>query len=627
MLGGASPAEMQQLASLLHLIRSGSPVVDSLLAATTQEQPVGTSVQQAEKKGSSGNQGKPVAQKTATGARPEDSGWQVQKDRKREKQVGNDNKEAATELLEVLSPSNSAFVASTGHLSRDKACFCLASKAEAERAVLELSSPLPMAILAPANIGNKGTEVTVLVKMGRHTTSWTRHLVQLGREDVVFDHSQVAKGGRVTDANVRVVVYGRENKCPNDVWKSLQSAPKAVVDAWLKQTAGLQEVGRLHKPRLVAETGELSVVAEVPPAEVHKGEASSGEGGLFFRRFVETEEERAQQRIVPLDTKHDRLAALRVAKTLPGVALGVVPTRKGWGIRVATAAYEQVLAEVNPDARETLAGSDYLVSGLPLSWGKSNVIFFLGDWEANPVGQPFRVGFRNTWTVRATREPPNKVLQNPDPLGLNVLASISLKEHRPKKAKTVLKQVQGPTKQSKQGLPRSWAQVTAPEKASRKLPQRPSGQAWGSNDVFVNGENYSTRETNTAPSQPGRGAARPSTETVPSQEHQQQPSTSAFPPDFMAQLQSMVQSAVRAAMQPVYAELEQVKAAADESTPMRAVAMDGSEEEEEDSGEEETPQLGAAPAQVVATEARRPAEPSGEPPSHRRSANSRSPRR
>ncbi len=92
---------------------------------------------------------------------------------------------------------------------------------------------------------------------------------------------------------------------------------------WLKNVAGMMEVGRLQSPRLVAETGELSVVAEVPPTEVAKGEAASGESGLFLRRFVESEEDRALQRVVPLDLRHDRLAALRIAKSLQGVAVPV----------------------------------------------------------------------------------------------------------------------------------------------------------------------------------------------------------------------------------------------------------------------------------------------------------------
>ena len=585
-LAGASPTELQLLSSLLQLIRSGSPLVQSLLSASqSQPQPSAPAQERAVDEVAKSSRAKLQGQEEVSQRRKETPaatkpGWQVQMP-KRSSQA-EPKAEAAADVSEVVSPSNAEAVESTGKLTRDKACFCLTTKAGAVKALAELSSPLPMAVLAPTKIGDKGTEVSVLVKKGKSVTSWTRFLVQLGKEDVVFDHSQVPKGGRVTDANVKLVVYGRQHKSPDDVWKSLQSTPKAVVDAWLKKTAGLQEVGRLHNPRLVAESGELSVVAEMPPAEATKAEVVSGEGGLFVRRFLETEADRARQRVVPLDTKHDRLASLRVAKSLPGVALGVVPTRRGWGIRVAAEKYEQVLAEVNPEAQATLAGSDYLVSGLPLSWGQNNVKTFLGAWDARPVGQPTRVGFRNTWTVRATQEPPNTCLQNHDPLGLNVLATISVKEYRPRspKVKTVLKlQSEQSTKETK--LPKSWAAVAAQGTASRTVNKSPCESA----------ALHSAQTLRT--DQPQAMAAPP-----------QSPQVQAFPPDFMTQLQAMIQSVVRTEMKPVYAELEQVRAVVDEDAAMQAKALEESDTEKEEYDDDEAlARLAAAPASSAVTAA------------------------
>ena len=140
-------------------------------------------------------------------------------------------------------------------------------------------------------------------------------------------------------ANVKVAVLGREGKSPKDVWKALQQAPKAAVDTWLKKKAGLTEVGRIHAPRLINE--ELSVVAAIPPHDITRVELASGENGLFSQRFVETAEDREQQRVVPLDKQHDRLAALRIARSKGSLALGVVPTRRGWDIRVQAKSFRQ----------------------------------------------------------------------------------------------------------------------------------------------------------------------------------------------------------------------------------------------------------------------------------------------
>ena len=239
--------------------------------------------------------------------------------------------------------------------------------------------------------------------------------------------------------------------------------------------------------------------------------------------------------------------------------------------------FEQVLAEVNPEAQASLVGQDYLVSGLPLSWGRSNVKAFLGSWDTNPVGQPLRVGFRHTWTVRATQEPLSKVLKNPDPLGLNVLAVITTKEYRPRPAKTVLKQQRVASKQAKPRLPKSWAEVAAqrnhpggkPQPASMELAKTTSG------DVFQNTE--MTQETLSAP---------------------------AIPADFMSQLQIMIQSVVRKEMKPVYAELEQVKAAVEEEAGMQAEVGNVSEEEDDDYDDDKAlAQLAAAPASTAASAA------------------------
>ena len=587
---GASPAELEQLSSLLQLIRTGSPLVQSLLPASQSQTQFSAARQERapEKELATTpeklQQAQPIQQGAALKQKDTpvkaELGWQVAA--RKQKNQAKSKAEVAAEASEVVSPSNAEAVENTEKLTRDKPCFCLASKAEAVKALAELSSPLPMAVLAPTKIGDKGTEVSVLVKRGANVTSWTRFVIQLGKENVVFDHSRVARGGNVTGENVRVVVYGRQHKSPDGVWKSLQTTPKAVVDAWLKKTVGMQEVGRLHNPRLVAETGELSVVAEVPPSEVTQGEIASGKDGLFFRRFLETEEDRTKQRVVPLDTKHDRLASLRVAQSLPSVALGVVPTRKGWGIRVAADKYEQVLAEVNPEAQATLAGTDYLVTGLPLSWGQNNVKAFLGSWEARPVGQPTRVGFRNTWTVRATQEPPNKVLQNPDPLGLNVLATISVKEFKPRqmKTRTVLKQ-QRCQKKSDAKLPKSWAAVAA---------QRPAADG-----KKVTCEAAAAQSTQTARSDSRQEMA------VPPQQSIQVP---AFPPEFMNQLQAMIRSVVQTEMKPIFEELEQVKAVVDEDAAMQAKAVDESDSEDEEYDDDKAlARLAATPASSVATAA------------------------
>ena len=124
---------------------------------------------------------------------------------------------------------------------------------------------------------------------------------------------------------------------------------------------------------------------------------------------------------VVLDLKHNRDAALRIAATIGQKSWGIVPTRKGWAVRVLAEDQEAVQKELNPTF---VTGDMYSVSGLPLSWHEENVRNFLGDWDAKPV-KSFRTGFRSTWLVRASVPPKAATLKNVDPMGLNVLAVVS----------------------------------------------------------------------------------------------------------------------------------------------------------------------------------------------------------
>ena len=334
----------------------------------------------------------------------------------------------------------------------------------------------------------------------------------------------------------------------------------------------LTEVGRLYAPRLVNE--ELSVVAEIPPGGVARVELASGENGLFSRRFVEAPEDRAKQRVVPSEAQHDRLAAMRIAKSKGALSLGVVLTKRGWGIRVLAENFQTVLADVNPTAQADFLGEEYVVSGLPLSWGSANVAEFLGQWAAKPVGRPRRVGFTNTWSVRAEQPPPASTLRNGDPLGLNVIGVVSKKEFRPKPNQVVLRMRSGPTSKNTQ-MPRSWAEtVKIPAATNPPMRQRPAQQMRSASP-----------------------AEAPSAPTLPT--------GSAPPADFMAQLQAMIVAAVK----PLQEEIAAINVVVDQDMEDEAEA-EASEEEVEEDAEDETTKEAKRSAEVP--------EPTGSPPKHAR---------
>ena len=83
-------------------------------------------------------------------------------------------------------------------LKTDAACVCLATQSEAKKALAELSSKLPMGVLAPAKVDGKGEEIACLVTdaTGKKQTR-IRFLLQLGIEHVKFTPTQAKAGGSV----------------------------------------------------------------------------------------------------------------------------------------------------------------------------------------------------------------------------------------------------------------------------------------------------------------------------------------------------------------------------------------------------------------------------------------------
>ena len=532
---GCTPGELAQLQSLLALLREGSPALQTLLSGSQAG-----SVHPTQKTVVSSKTGASLAP-APTAAPPKkqtaSSGWIPAKAKvKPRKETGPPGAEQPARE-EILSSGNAKAMPSTKELTVAEPCVCLATMAEGRRAVEELKSQKPMAVLVPAKIDGQGAETDVYVKdIQGEKQRRTRYLVQLGAEPVVFDHSKVAYGKDVGAVNERVVVNGVEGKSPKDVWKALTDNPKSVVDKWLKTTAGLTEVGHLSKPRLM--DGVLQVVKDVPPGSVVKAMAKSAEAGLFARNFVDAGGT-TQYRKALLPVEHDRAAALRIAATMGGKALGVVPTRKGWAIQVLSVHFNEVATGVNPERTAQSSGAEYEVSGLPLSWNRENVTAFLAGWGAKPVGRPTRFGFRQTWTVRAENPPPSDEIRNPDSLGLNVLALVKAKVYKPKKPREVFTWSGKPAANSQQ-LPKSWSSVVKapPPKVTKAAP-----------------------------------AATTRTEATLEQ------AAPATQPDFMAQLQAMIVAAVA----PLQAEIAAIKEVVEQDEEDQAEA----DEEDEDEIDEE----------------------------------------
>ena len=104
-------------------------------------------------------------------------------------------------------------------------------------------------------------------------------------------------------------------------------------------------------------------------------------------------------------------AALEQAAHMGDEAFGVVRTRRGFGIRVPSDRYENVIMRLRPDDAQQFVGDRWEISGLPVTTGADAVKEFVDGWEVHPLFS-FRKGWRRTWVVRAKADPFTNVVEH-----------------------------------------------------------------------------------------------------------------------------------------------------------------------------------------------------------------------
>ena len=83
------------------------------------------------------------------------------------------------------------------------------------------------------------------------------------------------------------------------------------------------------------------------------------------------------------------------AKCLGEKAFGVVPYGFGFGIRVKSIDFEEILILLQPEKRDQFLGKTWEVSGLSVAMGKESLQGFPGDWKVHPL-HTFRQNNRRT---------------------------------------------------------------------------------------------------------------------------------------------------------------------------------------------------------------------------------------
>ena len=387
--GSFSVEERKLLPQLLELLRSGA--LASLLPAGSQvTQPI---PQQSEKQPKHRSSATPAQETSAPATR--EAGWSPVKV----------SKMPSAELKDKLVANGWSvpIKQSPSDMRSSEPGICLVSTSDGRKLVKELKGDHPLAILVPTNITNTGEEVHVLVEdpTGRWQTR-RRFMIQLGIGCVSYMEGKPKKSFRAD--SVKVVLSLAKRHTNAETWGHAVKNAQELTKQWLKLRAQVEFLDVRPPTRIAGANDGLQVVVFVPASAWIQILRASGLDGIFVRQFMETDQDRSVYRAVPMPVEATLGTSLGQAKFLADKAFGVVPYGSGFGIRVKSCDFEEILALLQPDKRHQFSGKTCEISGLPLAMGKESLQEFFGDWKLHPL-HTFRQGFRRTWIVRATEQP------------------------------------------------------------------------------------------------------------------------------------------------------------------------------------------------------------------------------
>ena len=123
----------------------------------------------------------------------------------------------------------------------------------------------------------------------------------------------------------------------------------------------------------------LQVIVFLPSSAWIQVLRASGTDGVFVRPFFENDQDKNLYRVVPMPSSSSLAASIRQAQFFGETAFGVMPYANGYGIRVKSVDFENVLLQIHPEDADQFLGKKFEISGLPLAMGKESLQGFF--WE------------------------------------------------------------------------------------------------------------------------------------------------------------------------------------------------------------------------------------------------------
>ena len=165
---------------------------------------------------------------------------------------------------------------------------------EAKERMAEIHSNGFLAELAPTNVNEKGTEISVLVQdQNGCIQSRQRFLHQLGDIPVQYQSTALQKGN-VKDCGTKQIVLSLSKQYTDKQgWEAAKLAPRVAARRWLQHRAGVK-LFDVRPPTRIVGREELQIVAQIA-SPTYDGLRASGTDGVMTRPFYTTEEEKSHQ--------------------------------------------------------------------------------------------------------------------------------------------------------------------------------------------------------------------------------------------------------------------------------------------------------------------------------------------
>ena len=496
---GLKAAELQTLALLVKLLRSGNAELTALLEIATKS---------SEGRNNGGSKTAKASGSEAPAARK--TGWtDVEKKSSRPSTGGPSSSTAAPagaatrpseqskkgndrpgELAEKLIQDGwSVPVRETAEGQKaDQAGVFLAPTALVTKIASELTNvKVPLAALTPQRVGPTSTEMIVPVRDSEGVIRRRRRFItQLGNHatPVVFD---VPGGATVPASKTRVIVV---ETCPlwtcTENWTAAAKLPIQAAKRWLQHRAKVKVQDVFNPTKRISKWGTetLQVLARVTGADAVTARDAAGLDGVICR-LIMTEEEKAASRIVWL-ANLELEGALRQKERI-AYAQGLVANERGFGVRVPAAKYAEASNTLLGEAPMDIDGKNWEVSGIPFCWSAENLeeaAFNAWGWDCTVV-RSRRQGRTRTHFVRAAEAPQREFYQLED--GLAVIRPAG---PRPPTAPSKKQRwIPGGELRSDVHWPTMWTdpdrEKTLREKAAAK-PAKPASPAFGGRVAAVN---------------------------------------------------------------------------------------------------------------------------------------------